>query len=255
MDMMEVKSQKLKRGGTFKRIVGLDINARPDKDMRKSERLDTSVKNDHSLYGAGPKRDPKTGRMLPRYGDKNIRDNSIEYDRARYKNNMMRNLYSSARNLFQRCVLKGIPIDEKFYEMEHTHYRKMRATKDKPAIPKGEKFKDVIWGIRAYLVELWTECLEKDGGKCPCCPEKMVINSGGGMKHKHSRTIDRRIPDKGYLIGNMRFVCDHCNRIMSSGTVEDVINVLIYMLENDADLIEDFEPLNRLKNTLVKFND
>ena len=252
MDIMEIISQKLKKGGTFKRIVGLDRNARPDKDMRTSNKLNTSVKNDHSVYGAGHKRDLKTGRMLPRYGDKNVRDNSIEYDRARYKNNAMRNLYTTARNLFNRCVLKGISIDEKFYEMEHVAERKMA---NKPGVMKGDTFKDVVWGIRAHLVELWTECLEKDGGKCPCCPEKMIINSGGGMKHKHSRTIDRRNPKEGYIIGNMRFVCDHCNRIMSSGTVEDVINVLIYMLENDADMIKDFEPLERLKNTLVKFND
>ncbi len=249
---MEIKTQKLNKGGSFKRLVSIDKTARPDKDMRKSDRLDASTKNDHSLYGAGPKRDPKTGRMLPRYGDKNVRDNSKQYDRARYKENYMRNLYNSARNLFQRCILKGIPLDEKFYEMEHVAERKMA---NKPGVMKGDTFKDVIWGIRVYLVELWEGCLEKDGGKCPCCPEKMIINSGEGKKHKHSRTIDRRNPKEGYIVGNMRFVCDHCNRIMSSGTVEDVINVLIYMLENDADLIKDFEPLNRLKKTLVKFND
>ena len=219
---MEIKSTMHKRGGVSKNLINLDRNVRPDKDMRTSDVLNTSVENDHSLYGAGPKRDPKTGRMLPRYGDKNIRDNSIEYDRARYKNNMMRNLYTTARNLFGRCVLNGIPIDEKFYEMEHVAERKMAK---KPGVMKGDTFKDVIWGLRAYLVELWTECLEKDGGKCPCCPEKMIINSGGGKKDKHSRTIDRRNPKEGYMIGNMRFVCDHCNRIMSSGTVEDVINV------------------------------
>ena len=249
---MEIKSTKHKRGGVSKRIINLSRDVRPDRDMRKSDRLDTSVKNDHSLYGAGLERDAKTGRMLPRYGDKNVRDNSIEYDRARYKNNIMRSLYSVATNTYNRSILKGIPIDEKFYEMEHVAERKMA---NKPGVMKGDTFKDVIWGIRAYLVELWKECLEKDGGKCPCCPETMVINSGGGQKHKHSRTIDRRIPDVGYMMGNIRFVCDHCNRIMSSGTVEDVINVLIYMLENDADLIEDFEPLNKLKHTLVKFND
>lgn len=251
---MKVTTTKLKSGGHIKNITDIDRNLRPDKDVRVNDRLDISVENDHDLYGAGKKRDSKTGRMLPRYGDKNVRDDSIQYDRARYKNNPMRNLYSVAQHTFNRCLLKGIPLDEKFYQMEHTHYRQKAASRHSPMVPKGEKFKDVIWGIRAYLVELWEACLEKDGGKCPCCPNEMVINAGGGQKAKHSRTVDRRIPEKGYVIGNIRFVCDHCNRIMSSGTVEDVVNVLIYMLEHDSELIKDFKPLRKLAKALNRNN-
>ena len=40
---MEIKTQKLKKQcGAFKRLVDIDRNVRPDKDMRKSDRLNTS---------------------------------------------------------------------------------------------------------------------------------------------------------------------------------------------------------------------
>ena len=252
---MKVVTSKITKGGSFKRLVNVDRNARPDKDMRVSDRLNTSIEDDHSMHGGGLKRDPKTGRMLPTYGSKNVRDNSTQYDRARYKNDPLRSLYSTATHIFNRCLLKGIKLDDKFYEMEHTYYRQKPASKYSPMVAKGEKFKDVIWGIRAHLVELWELCLAKDGGRCPCCPNEMIINAGGGQKAKHSRTVDRRIPEKGYVLGNLRFVCDHCNRIMSSGTVEDVVNVLIFMLENDYELINDFEVLRKLAKALNSITD
>ena len=87
---MKVTTTKHKSGGGCKNITNIDRNLRPDKDIRVNDRLDISVKNDHDLHGAGNKRDSKTGRWLPRYGDKNVRDDSIQYNRARYKNNPMR---------------------------------------------------------------------------------------------------------------------------------------------------------------------
>jgi hypothetical protein len=230
---MEIKAGKFTRRGnhTSKRLIDVDRDAVPEKDMRISDRLNYDIENDHGVFGAGAKRDPKTGRMLPRYGDKNVRDNSVQYDRARYKNDPKRSLYASATNTFRRCLLRGIPIDKEFYEMEHTHYRKLKATKDRPAVPAGEKFKDVIWGLRAYFLEMWEECAKTDY-KCPCCENTMIINAGKGQKHKHSRTLDRIKPAKGYIKGNLRFVCDFCNRIMSSATPEEVNTVALFMKEN-----------------------
>ena len=229
---MEIKTQKLKKQcGAFKRLVDIDRNVRPDKDMRKSDRLNTSVKNDNSMYGIGAKRDPKTGRMLPRYGEKNVRDDSIQYDRARYKNNPQRNLYSTALNTLNRCLMKGIPLDEDFYEEEHTFFRDLPANKNRPAIPKGEPFKDIVWGLRKYLVEMWEQCAKTDY-KCPCCDKEMVINAGKGRKAKHSRTLDRINPLKGYIKGNIRFICDFCNKIMSSATPEEVYTVAMFMKNN-----------------------
>jgi len=46
------------------------------------------------------------------------------------------------------------------------------------------------------------------------------------MKSNHSPSIDRIIPHKGYVEGNVIIVSDLANRIKSDATLEEISNVI-----------------------------
>jgi len=51
-------------------------------------------------------------------------------------------------------------------------------------------------------------------GKCECCGK--IVTQGGNKNDIPS--VDRIIPELGYVIGNVAILCGECNRIKSSGT-------------------------------------
>lgn len=64
---------------------------------------------------------------------------------------------------------------------------------------------------------------------CPVfgCPFSISNGSGPG---DFSPSIDKIIPDMGYVKGNIRIICSKANRIKSDASVEEVRKVLNYML-------------------------
>ena len=72
-----------------------------------------------------------------------------------------------------------------------------------------------------YMESIWNE-------RCPILGVKYEHNRG-----VYRRTIDRIVPELGYVKGNVRFVCALANNIMNCGTPEQVMRVAEYMRDND----------------------
>jgi hypothetical protein len=64
-------------------------------------------------------------------------------------------------------------------------------------------------------------------GYCDCCGikfrdyEEMYNNTN----HFDSISVDRLIPEKGYIISNITLICRHCNVIKNNATWEEILNV------------------------------
>lgn len=49
---------------------------------------------------------------------------------------------------------------------------------------------------------------------CACCGVELLIEQGHG-RQPNSPSIDRVVPDRGYVIGNVAVICWRCNKIKS----------------------------------------
>lgn len=47
--------------------------------------------------------------------------------------------------------------------------------------------------------------------------------------------LDRLIPDKGYVKGNVHWISRRANRIKSDATVEELEKIISYMKDNDGE--------------------
>jgi hypothetical protein len=61
--------------------------------------------------------------------------------------------------------------------------------------------------------------------KCPVLGIPLMPNIGGGRQDDHSPTLDRIIPGKGYVPGNVVVVSWRANRIKSDATIEELKKV------------------------------
>lgn len=62
---------------------------------------------------------------------------------------------------------------------------------------------------------------------CPVLGLKLQQHSRGFQDS--SATLDRRVPELGYVPGNVQVICYRANRIKNDATVEEVRAVLTYM--------------------------
>lgn len=58
-------------------------------------------------------------------------------------------------------------------------------------------------------------------GICECCSKKLVIGSKN-MPENNSPSLDRLIPEKGYVIGNISLLCNRCNTLKSNATPDEL---------------------------------
>lgn len=65
-----------------------------------------------------------------------------------------------------------------------------------------------------YLRDLWT-------GVCPIFNIPIAIGLEGSGCHK-SAHLDRLIPEKGYVMGNVTYICSRANMIKYNATVEEL---------------------------------
>jgi hypothetical protein len=70
-----------------------------------------------------------------------------------------------------------------------------------------------------YLESIWTD-------KCPVFE---VLFVRFDKSHSHSPTLDRVDPSKGYVKGNVKYICARANRIKYDATPEELLLVLDYM--------------------------
>ncbi|HEY5267631.1 MAG TPA: hypothetical protein VII94_00675 [Candidatus Saccharimonadales bacterium] len=69
--------------------------------------------------------------------------------------------------------------------------------------------------------EQYMEQYNKQKGLCFFTDEKMVCELGSG-KHKNSLSIDKIIPDKGYVLGNFVFASNKINTCKNDLTLEEI---------------------------------
>ena len=75
-----------------------------------------------------------------------------------------------------------------------------------------------------YLSKIWPE-----DGKCPALKIKMKKGQSNGGGSYNSPSIDRIIPDLGYIKGNVHWISKRANQIMSDATPDQVIQVGAYL--------------------------
>ena len=75
-----------------------------------------------------------------------------------------------------------------------------------------------------YLSKIWPE-----DGKCPALKIKMKKGQSNGGGSYNSPSIDRIIPDLGYIKGNVHWISKRANQIMSDATADQIIQVGAYL--------------------------
>lgn len=65
---------------------------------------------------------------------------------------------------------------------------------------------------------------------CACCGRVFDYDTKHGHAGKDaSPSLDRLVPLKGYVEGNVKVVCLRCNRVKNNATVEDLEKILAYI--------------------------
>jgi hypothetical protein len=76
------------------------------------------------------------------------------------------------------------------------------------------KKKDIAFDLTPeYLESIWTDT-------CPIFGIELVV--GAGVKDDASYSLDRIVPEKGYIQGNIVVVSLKANRMKNNGTIDDI---------------------------------
>tara|TARA_Y100000004_G_scaffold5903_1_gene6838 strand:- start:5 stop:451 length:447 start_codon:yes stop_codon:yes gene_type:complete len=114
------------------------------------------------------------------------------------KRSLSKKEYTGKRNVCKRCLY--LQRDD-LRNASHKAYLAMIHSKLKTAR------KDMEWEITTgYLEELW----DKQNGRCALSGVFMTWQSGEGRQDLNV-SIDRKSPDKGYIIGNIQLVTQRVN--------------------------------------------
>ena len=86
------------------------------------------------------------------------------------------------------------------------------------------KTRGVIFDLdAAYIENLWT-------GVCPIFGNKIEYGlKGRGSDHTKSAHLDRIDPDKGYVYGNVTWICGRANRIKYNASISEMEQIINYM--------------------------
>ena len=85
----------------------------------------------------------------------------------------------------------------------------------------------------SYLEKIWP----KDN-KCPVLGNKFEMDYKNGKSKNLSPSLDRIIPKKGYVYGNLVIVSDIINRLKSDATLENMEKILkFYTKKNNKNNI------------------
>lgn len=67
---------------------------------------------------------------------------------------------------------------------------------------------------------------------CPVFNSKLVWGRGNGFSAEFSPSLDRLIPDKGYIKGNMAIISFKANRMKNNGSTEEIRKLLNWLEKN-----------------------
>lgn len=66
--------------------------------------------------------------------------------------------------------------------------------------------------------------------ECPCCGRSMIW----GGDRDDSPTLDRIIPSRGYIAGNVQWLCGQCNRRKADTTGDELMQLAIFVQKAEA---------------------
>ena len=70
--------------------------------------------------------------------------------------------------------------------------------------------------------------MQNESDTCPCCFEPFDFNLNG-PNDPHSPSVDRIIPELGYVKSNVKMICLGCNRQKNDSSIEQLEQVIRYM--------------------------
>jgi len=106
-------------------------------------------------------------------------------------------------------------------DREDNYFKEYTKTKKGECSSKGYPFNLTA----EYIEELWT-------GTCAITGHTIQYGKkGSGSHHKDHAHLDRFDPDLGYIKGNVAWVSGRINRIKYNATVEELSDILNYMLK------------------------
>tara|TARA_R110002051_G_scaffold77875_2_gene141365 strand:- start:83 stop:865 length:783 start_codon:yes stop_codon:yes gene_type:complete len=193
----------------------------------------------------------------------NNKENIRKQQRIQYKNRQLKlwprelinkiiNLYEADKTLKEISLItdkkvtsiRGKLIEYKIYKKslhalttkEWKEYR-MKYSERKPEVRainsarKRARDKNLPIDIDIkYLRDIWPE-----NNKCPALNIKLK-QGRKGISHDASPSLDRIIPSKGYVKGNVQWISKLANQIKSSATPDQVIQVGLYLKKVTEDL-------------------
>lgn len=65
-------------------------------------------------------------------------------------------------------------------------------------------------------------------GRCPCC-DRVLLKSEKGYPDDNSPSLDRIIPELGYIPGNVRWLCQRCNKIKGDASPGEIMRIALFM--------------------------
>jgi hypothetical protein len=96
---------------------------------------------------------------------------------------------------------------------------------------KRAKDRDLPFSItEEYLESIWT-------GVCPVFQVRLNLPSHGGKKISPAKpSLDRLIPDKGYVPGNVIWISFRANQMKSDGTSEELFRVAEWLQQTEEEI-------------------
>jgi hypothetical protein len=150
----------------------------------------------------------KIKRYSQYYNDLN-KDNHKNYNKLHYQNNKTKYKQRAKEKAEKEKILKLNQI----YLIECLINNSILRAKRKN-IPYDED-KD----------ELIQELINNFNGRCECCNRILNNTMREDKKRDNYLSIDRLIPEKGYVKGNISIICYHCNQIKTNATWNEIIQV------------------------------
>lgn len=82
--------------------------------------------------------------------------------------------------------------------------------------------------VRGLPFDIDTDYLEKIYPEDGCCPALGITLAWGGARN-NSPSLDRIVPELGYVRGNVEWLSDKANKIKSNATNEEILAVANYL--------------------------
>jgi len=122
----------------------------------------------------------------------------------------------------RRCLACAPVFNQKQENIYRANYRRVRPECRLVESAKATaKAKGLPFNLTSdYVRSIWNET-------CPVLGIR--LKKGSGYRVDESPSLDRIVPARGYVIGNVHVISWRANRIKNNGTVEDLMKIAEYM--------------------------